>query len=108
MEKIINITSPEQYDEILANNSNVITDFYAEWCGPCRQLAPVLDIVSSKREDLVICKVNVDTNPELTVRYSVTGIPAIFFVKNGESVHNLKGFTPTKQFEGLIQTHLGI
>lgn len=63
-----------------------IVDFWAEWCGPCRQLAPHLDAVSQERSDIEIVKLNVDENPDTPVKYGVRGIPTLIAFKGGEAV----------------------
>jgi thioredoxin 1 len=103
----IEITSKQQLNEILAKNSNVIVDFYAEWCGPCKQLSPVLDLIASEHANVKVCKVNVDANAELSVDYSISSIPAVYFFKDDNKVYNTKGFMGKKQIEGLITTHFG-
>jgi thioredoxin 1 len=75
----------ESFDELLKDsNKPVVVDFWAEWCGPCRMLSPVLDSLSEERDDAVIAKVNVDNNQELAAKYGIRSIPTILYFKDGE------------------------
>lgn len=71
-----------------------VVDFYADWCAPCRMLAPVLDQIAQENEDIMIVKVNVDENQSLAAEYGVRGIPAIHVLKDGKQVATRAGFLP--------------
>jgi thioredoxin 1 len=91
-------------DVIFADNTNleetikdeklVLLDFYADWCGPCKMIGPVLEQVAGENEDIKVVKVNVDENISLAQQYGVQGIPALFVVKDGEVVAQKAGFMP--------------
>jgi len=76
------------------SQGTVLVDFYADWCGPCRMLAPVLDEVAEEKKDLKIIKVNVDANPQLAQDYGVLGVPYLILFKNGDPVAQTSGFRP--------------
>ncbi len=76
------------------SEGTVLVDFYAQWCGPCQMLAPVLDEVAEERTDLKIIKVNVDANPQLAENYGVIGVPYLILFKNGDPVAHTSGFRP--------------
>ncbi len=72
----------------------VLLDFYADWCGPCKMIGPVLDQVASENDDIKVVKVNVDENIGLAQQYGVQGIPSLFVLKDGEVVSQKAGFMP--------------
>ena len=90
---VINISN-KNYD--LVNNSEkiVLLDFYADWCGPCQMLSPVIHQIADEREDILVAKINVDENPELSQKFGVFSIPSLFVLKNGEVINQSVGFRP--------------
>ena len=89
---IIHVTAENFEESVLKNEKTVILDFYADWCGPCRMLGPVLEKIADERDDVAVAKVNCDDVPSLAEAYGVTSIPALFIIKNGEVVANTKGY----------------
>lgn len=89
--------------EVLASDKVVLVDFYADWCGPCRMVAPVVEQIAEEYADrAVVGKLNVDENEEIAVRYGVMSIPTLIAFKNGEVAGKLVGVQPKEVIERLI------
>ena len=100
--KIIEATS-ENFESILKSNETVLVDFWAEWCGPCRSMHPVLDELSQKHENLTIVKINVDTQSELAQKYGIRGIPTFISFKNGQVLKTVVGGQSIQKLEELLK-----
>ncbi len=93
--------------EVLENDKLVLVDFWAEWCGPCKQISPRLEELANKYlENLTVCKVNVDENKELAVEYNIRSIPALIIFKGGEMVDSLIGAVSLEELEDLVTRNL--
>ena len=89
--------------EVLEQTKLVLVDFWAEWCGPCKQIAPTLEEIAEKySENLSVCKVDVDSNRELALQYNVRSIPSLMIFKNGEMVDSLIGAVSLEELEDLV------
>ncbi len=93
--------------EVLKNDKTVLVDFWAEWCGPCRAVGPILDQIASEHsEKLDIVKVNVDENPQLAMKYQITSIPAMKVFQAGDVVKTVIGAKPKPALEADLAAYL--
>ena len=93
--------------EVLENDKLVLVDFWAEWCGPCKQISPRLEELANKySENLTVCKVDVDENRELAIEYNIRSIPALIIFKRGEMVDSLIGAVSLEELEDLVTRNL--
>jgi len=91
------------FEEIVIKSSKpVMVDFWAEWCGPCKMLSPILEELSTEQSDFEIVKCNVDENAELTKRFAIRGIPTVLFFNKGEMVDKNVGMASKSLFEAKI------
>ena len=97
--------SVTEKNDYLLENGVTLLDFYAEWCGPCKMLTPVIDDLStefSDNKDVKITKINVDLQSDLANKYGIRGIPALLFFKNGELIDRLSGLQPKDKIKNII------
>lgn len=94
------VTDADFATEVLEHDKPIMVDFWAEWCGPCRAVSPILDKIAEENSDkLSIVKLNVDDNPETAMKYGITSIPAMFVFQNGEVVKRVIGAKPKPALE---------
>lgn len=96
------------FDElVLKSNKPVLVDFWAEWCGPCRMVGPLVEELSKDYEGkAVIGKVNVDNNPGISAKFGIRNIPTLLFFKNGQIVDKQVGAAPKSVLDGKLKAHL--
>lgn len=100
---VIELTK-ENFEEIVKNSDKpVLVDFWADWCGPCKMLGPVIDELSSETDEVVFAKVNVDDEPDLAGAYGIMSIPTLILFKNGEKSAVSVGFKPKSELEDFIK-----
>ena len=88
----IKLTADNFESEVLKSDKPVLVDFFADWCGPCQMLAPVLEEIAKEKTDIKVGKINVDEEMELAMKYKVSSIPYLALFKNGEIVNQMVGF----------------
>ena len=101
-EKIVSLTQENFENEVLQSDKPVLVDFWAEWCGPCRMVAPVLDEIAEQKPDVTIAKLNVDEHQELAMQYGVQSIPTFILFKGGEAADRILGAMPKAAFEEFL------
>jgi thioredoxin 1 len=106
-ELIKHVTDASFGAEVLQSDKPVLVDYWAEWCGPCKMIAPMLDELSKTYEGrLQIAKLNVDENREMPAQYGIRGIPTLQLWKNGELVRSLVGAKPKAELAAFLDAHL--
>ena len=106
MTNVIEIHDEESFNsDVLNSEKPVLVDFWAEWCGPCKQLAPTVEAVAAeKSETLKVCKMDVDSNREIAAKYGIRSIPSLIIFKNGEPAGVEVGALTKQQLEDFIST----
>jgi len=99
---VININK-ENFDLILNSDKKVLVDFYADWCGPCRMVSPIVDEISEENPDIMVAKINVDNEPELAMQFGVSTIPTLIVLKDGKIVNQSVGARPKPQILALLE-----
>ena len=103
----LELTDSNFQTQVLESDKLTVVDFWAEWCGPCRAIGPVIEELSKEYNGRVnVGKVNVDQNPDLSVNYGITSIPAILFIKGGKVVDKQIGAVPKSVLDRKIASHL--
>ncbi len=101
------ITDSSFHDDVIAGGQPVLVDFWAEWCGPCRMIAPALEEISDELGGKVtVVKINIDENPEAPARYGVRGIPTMILFKNGAPAATKVGAAPKSALKGWLEGEL--
>lgn len=91
------------FEEIKNSDKRVLIDFFAEWCGPCRMVSPIVDEIAAEHPEYLVAKVNVDEQPELAQAFGVVSIPTLVVLKNGEVVNKSAGARPKAQILALLE-----
>ena len=91
------------FDEALTSDKKVLIDFYADWCGPCRMVSPLVDEIAEEHPEYLVGKINVDDSPDLAQDFGVFSIPTLVVLKNGEAVNKAVGARPKDQILALLE-----
>ena len=100
---VISINKNNFDSEVIASDRPVLLDFYATWCGPCRMLSPIVDKIADEHPEIKVCKINVDEEEELAMRFEVMSIPTLVVIKNGEVVNKSVGALPEARILAMIK-----
>ena len=100
--KVLHINKDNFHKEVLDSDKPVLLDFFASWCGPCRMVGPILDEIAEEREDIKVCKVDIDEQPELASRFRVMSVPTLMVMKEGRIVEQSIGAKPKHQILAMV------
>lgn len=99
---VISVNKNNFSQVVLESDKPVLVDFFATWCGPCRMVGPIIDEIAEDREDICVCKINVDDEQELAAKYGVMSIPTLMVFKNGEQTNQAMGAMPKAKILSLL------
>ena len=95
--KVLHVNKDNFHKEVLNSEKPVLLDFFASWCGPCRMVGPILDEIAEEREDIKVCKINVDEQTELASQYRIMTIPTLMVIRDGKVIQQRSGAFPKAQ-----------
>ena len=99
---ITNVTKENFDKEVMQAEGTVLIDFWAAWCGPCRMIAPAVEKIAEEHPEVKVCKINIDDEQELAIKYGVMSIPTLMVVKNGEIVNTAVCLRTKEEIEALL------
>lgn len=99
---VIKVTK-SNFKETIENGKTVLLDFYADWCGPCRMVSPIVDEIAEENPEYTVGKINVDTEPELAGKFGVVSIPMLAVIKDGVLVNTAVGARPKEQILKMLE-----
>lgn len=107
IDKIVHITDDNFESEVLQSSEPVLVDYWAEWCGPCKMIAPILDEIAAEYGDRVkVCKLDIDANQETPPKYNIRGIPTLMLFKNGQVEATKVGALSKSQLAAFLDSNI--
>jgi len=103
----VNLTA-DTFDEVVSKDGIVLVDFWADWCGPCKNFAPIYESSSEEKSDIVHAKVDTEANPELSSKFGITAIPTLMAFRDGIMVFNQAGALPAPALKQLVEAVEGL
>lgn len=100
---VVSINKNNFENEVLKSDKKVLLDFYADWCGPCRMVSPIVDEIANEHPEYKVVKINVDQEPELASSFQVMSIPSLFVVENGKVVNQAMGAKPKDEILNMLK-----
>ena len=97
-----NIDNESFEEEVLNSQKDVLIDFYADWCGPCQMLAPIVEEVANENKNIKVCRINVDDNQELAMKYEVMSIPTLVVIKEGKEIKRKIGLISKDEISEML------
>ena len=106
-EKVVYIKSVDDFNNAVSSDKLVVIDFYADWCGPCKMMSPVVDKLADEYDGkAVVCKCNVDENKEIAAKFGVEAIPTLYFIKDKKAVSRTIGLESPAKIKNIIESNL--
>lgn len=100
---ILDVTSENFEKEVLKSEKPVLVDFYADWCGPCKMLSPIVDEIAAENEDIKVCRINIDNEESLAVQYGIMSIPTLLVFKSGEVTNQTIGVVSKSEILEIVK-----
>ena len=97
------VVTKDNFSDILKSEKTVLLDFYADWCGPCKMMSPIVDEIAEENPQYLVGKINVDNEPELANEFAVMSIPTLVVIKNGQIVNQSAGARPKQSILAMLE-----
>ena len=109
LEKVISLNATQWGEKVLNSDIPVLVDFWAEWCGPCRMVGPIVEqLAQSLKGKVKVSKLNVDQNQDIAEKYNIQSIPSLVLFKNGNEIARIVGFSPKEKYEKFVNNALNV
>ena len=100
---VFSVSEAQFHEKVLASDKPVLVDFWSSWCGPCRQISPMIEDIADKHPEIAVAKVNIDEEPALAQRFRIASVPSLVLFKDGEIANRAVGIRPRYEIERMIQ-----